>query len=255
MSALERCSRRVENCARYRPGYPKRLIDFLYNEGNFSRESVIADIGSGTGMFSRLLLERGSRVVAIEPDDAMREASERLLCDEFQRFVAIKGTAENTTLSDASVSHIVCAHSFHKFDFEKCKNEFARILKPSGTVNLIWNRRLAECDEFSQEFDRLIQRYSVNNEKKTLKRLTSDEFSIFFGSDSYSVVSLPNQQHLDLEGIKGRLLSDDFLPSQGEDGFNEMMAELESLFERYNQCGRITMRYETEAYAGRFNIA
>jgi ubiquinone/menaquinone biosynthesis C-methylase UbiE len=185
----------------------------------------------------------------------MREASERLLCDEFQRFVAIKGTAENTSLSDLSVNHIVCAHSFHNFDLERCKNEFARILKPSGTVNLIWNKRLVECDEFSKEYESLIQRYASNLENKDLKRFNQNEFSRFFGSDCYSVVSLPNQQNLDLEGIKGRLLSDDLIPSKGEDGFVEMINELEYLFNKFNQCGKITMRYETEAYAGRFNIA
>ncbi|MCX7774275.1 MAG: class I SAM-dependent methyltransferase [Clostridia bacterium] len=252
---FERYTGRVENYVRYRPGYPKRLIDFLYNEGGFSRESIIADIGSGTGLFSRLLLERGSRVVAIEPDDTMRETSERLLCDEFQRFVAIKGAAENTTLPDHSVHHIACAQSFHWFDMPSCRKEFTRILKTNGTVTLIWNRRAVESDEFASEYEKLIQRYMLDSSNSAFNKLSEVEASRFFGSGCYSVLSLPNQQTFDFEGLKGKLLSDSCIPMPGEPGYDDMIEDLKALFELYHDSGRITMRYETEAYAGRLHIA
>ncbi len=254
-SGLEYCSTRVENYIKYRPCYPKRLVDFLYTEGGFSRESVIADIGSGTGLFTRLLLERGSRVIAIEPDNTMRIVAERLLGDEFQRFVSIMGTAESTSLPDCSVNHIVCAQSFHWFDLEKCKNEFLRILKPNGTVIIIWNKRIVESDAFSMEYERLLQRYTPNPEKMQLNKISETECSKFFGSDCYSVISLPNQQVLDLDGIKGRFLFDDCHPELNDEGYNEMINELVHLFDQFSQSGKIVMRYETEAYAGRFNIA
>lgn len=254
-NGLDYCSTRVENYVKYRPGYPKRLIDFLYTEGGFSRESVIADIGSGTGLFTRLLLEKGSRVIAIEPDNTMRVVAERLLGDEFQRFVSIMGTAENTTLPETSVNHIVCAQSFHWFDLEKCKKEFIRILKPNGSVIIIRNKRIVENDAFSLEYERLLQRYTLNPEKMLFNKVSETEFSQFFGSDCYSVLSLPNQQVLDLDGIKGRFLFDDCLAELDNNEYNEMVTELVRLFDQFSQSGKIMMRYETEAYAGRFNIA
>ncbi len=252
---LEHCPARVENYVKYRPSYPQRLIDFLYTEGGFSRESVIADIGSGTGLFTRLLLERGSRVIAVEPDNIMRTIAERLLGDEFQRFVSIMGTAENTTLPDSSVNHIVCAQSFHWFDLEKCKYEFVRILKPNGTVTIIRNKRVVESDAFSLAYEQLLQRCTLKLEKRQLDQISETELSKFFGSECYSVISLPNQQVLDQDGIKGRFLSDDCIPVLDEEGYNETIIELGQLFDQFNQSGKVTLRYETEAYAGRFNIA
>lgn len=248
-------SNKVENYIRYRPSYPNKLIEYLYNEGGFSKESVIADVGSGTGNFTRFLLERGSRVVAIEPDNLMRTAAERLLGDEFQRFVSIKGTGENTTLSDASVHHIVCANSFHFFDSQKCREEFSRILKPNGTVTLIWNRRDVEADPFTHEYERLIRRYSKSSEKKDLHKISPTEFSDFFGTDRFAFISLPNMQILDMDGMKGGLLSHEDLPSFGHEGYNEMLQDLRTLFDHYNQSGKVILHYETEAYAGQLRRA
>ncbi|HOJ79314.1 MAG TPA: class I SAM-dependent methyltransferase [Clostridiales bacterium] len=72
--STERFSDRVENYVKYRPGYPKEFIDYLYANAGFSEESVIADIGSGTGILTALLLERGSRAIGIEPNREMRNA-------------------------------------------------------------------------------------------------------------------------------------------------------------------------------------
>lgn len=254
--AMESVARaRVESYLKNRPNYPRKLIDFLYNDCGFSWESVIADIGSGTGVFTRLLLEKGSRVVAIEPNREMRETAERILCDEFPRFVSLCATAENTTLSDASIHHIVCAQSFHRFDMKRCKEEFKRILKPGGSIVLIWNRRIIEADDFSSEYEALIKRYSKDYDKGNDRKFTESDYADFFGSASYSVLSLPNQQSLDLEGLKGRMLSGSYIPAHGEEGHIQLMEELEILFELYNEAGKVTMKYETEAYAWNLNRA
>ena len=125
---------------KYRPGYPKAFIDYLYSDVNFSRDSIIADIGSGTGILTTFLLDRGSRVVGVEPNKEMRRTAEILL-EEYQKFVSICGTAENTSLTKNSVDFVICAQAFHWFDKSACKKEFQRILKPNGKAVLLWNKR------------------------------------------------------------------------------------------------------------------
>lgn len=244
----------VENYLKFKPNYPRKLIDFLYGECGFSWDSVIADIGSGTGNFSRLLLERGSRVVGIEPNREMRETAERILCDEFPRFVSLDATAENTTLSDASINHIVCAQSFHFFDTEKCKKEFARIIKPGGSITLIRNRPMTDDDEFSQEYETLVRKYSSDLGRG---RVTADDnsYADFFTESKFPVISLPDQMVLDFETLKGRMLSMADFPNRDEKRYAELLEELEILFQLYNQSGKVILKYQTEAFAGRLNLA
>lgn len=247
-SALKSCSEKIENYLRYQPGYPKKILNFLYEEVGLSRESVIADIGSGTGVLARLLLERGSRVVAIESDDKMREIAERLLGEEFQRFVSLNATAENTTLFNDSVNYISCAHSFKHYCTEKCRNEFLRIMKPSGAVVLIYNR-LNKEEGFLKEHQKLLDQYSVHPKKSEGTEFSDDEINDFFGSTSYSHVSVPNRQIIDYEGAKARLLSEICIP-QCENVYYEMLDEFHNIFERYNQNRKVLLNYTTEAYIG-----
>lgn len=243
----------VEYHLRYRLDYPGKLVDFLYNECGFSRESVIADIGSGIGTFTRHLLERGSRVVAIEPDRELRETAERILADEFPRFFSLEASAENTTLSDASVHHIVCAQSFHYFDGERCRREFRRILRPGGSVVLIGMKPACD-DEFTRECDALIRRYSGYRRGMGGEDMDS-VYSGFFSNSGYVHFSLSGQISLDFDGFRGRLFSSYCLPEPGENAYDELMEELELLFEIYQQSGKVNYRYEIRAYAGKPDAA
>jgi Methyltransferase domain. len=243
----------VEDHLKYKPDYPRKLIDFLYDECGFSWESVIADMGSGTGTFTRLLLERGSRVVAIEPDRALREAAERILGDEFPRFFSLEATAENTTLSDGSVHHIVCAQSFHFFDAEKCRQEFSRILRPGGLVVLI-AMLPSQRDEFSSECARLVARYSEKISQNLAKDI-SGIYKGFFRDLPYSALSVSSRLTLDFESFCGRLFTSFPLPGPDDDCFDDMMEEMEILFELYQQQGTVTYVYDSVAYAGKLENA
>lgn len=242
-------SRMVENYLKYKLDYPVELINFLYYECSFSWESVIADIGAGTGAFTSLLLERGSRVVAIEPNRELREIAERILTDEFPRYVSLEGSAENTTLSDASVNHIVCAQSFHFFDTEKCKREFSRILQPEGFVVLIGMMPVCD-DEFSKECAALIGRYAQNPGGMGGGDLDS-LYSGFFGRSCQVSFAVDNQLSLDFDSFNGMLLSSYCLPQPGEEGHDDLMEELELLFELYQQSGKVAFKYALKAYAGK----
>src|SRR4051812_35067235 len=98
----ERFSSRVENYVKYRPGYPAAVVPLLETACGFTRESVVADIGSGTGILAEVWLKHGNPVFAVEPNGPMREAAERLLT-AYPAFTSVPGTAEATTLADHSV--------------------------------------------------------------------------------------------------------------------------------------------------------
>src|SRR6201989_1933676 len=99
LNSTERFSSRVENYIRYRPSYPAAVLELLSVRCGLAATSTVADVGSGTGILTELLLETGGEVFAVEPNRGMREAAERLLND-YGRFRSVDGSAESTTLPD-----------------------------------------------------------------------------------------------------------------------------------------------------------
>src|SRR5689334_18081902 len=172
--STRRFSSRVENYVKYRPSYPPQVVELLANEcgltqvgaeridpqppapGSQPPASLIADIGAGTGLLAELFLKRGYRVLGIEPNREMREARARLLAG-YPHYTAIDGTAEASTLDDHSVDLITAGQAFHWFDRERARAEFARILRPSGWVALVWNERRIDSTPFLADYERLLR--------------------------------------------------------------------------------------------------
>ena len=122
-ATASRFNNRVENYIAYRPKYPAAVAEFLRNELGLSAASVVADVGSGTGILSELLLRAGCTVFGVEPNEAMREAAEELL-QAYPNFKSVHGTAEATTLDDSSVDFVTAGQAFHWFDIEGARREF-----------------------------------------------------------------------------------------------------------------------------------
>ncbi|MDP5275772.1 class I SAM-dependent methyltransferase [Chengkuizengella axinellae] len=249
MDSKKRFSNRVENYVKYRPSYPKKALDFCYEELGFKQDSVIADVGSGTGIFTKLLLERESKVLSVEPNQEMREAAEKLL-ESYENYTSISGSAENTSLPDHAVDFIVSAQAFHWFDLQKTKKEFERILKPDGEVVLIWNNRLTEESDFLIEYDRLLKTYANDYNEINHQNIGEQEFSTFFNHQGYKVFTCPNYQLFNFEQLKGRLLSSSYSPTPGDQNYEIIMGKLQALFDLYNENGKVTFRYNTEIYYG-----
>src|ERR1700681_4185447 len=114
-NATSRFSDRVENYVRYRPGYPAAVLRVLHRECGLAPGHVVADIASGTGIWTRMLLENGNKAFGIEPNPEMRQAGEQLLA-EFAKFASVAGTAEATTLPDKSVDFVTAAQAAHWVD-------------------------------------------------------------------------------------------------------------------------------------------
>jgi len=245
----ERFSNRVEDYVKYRPGYPREAIDDLYESTGLTPSSEIADVGAGTGIFSRLLLERGSRVTAVEPNLAMRKAAEEALGGD-PNFRAVPGSAEATGLGDASVDLIVCAQSFHWFDQAAAKVEFRRILKPGRQAALIWNSRLTSGTPFLEQYEQLLHRFGTDYAKVNHRNVSHKALIGFFKEGTMREKRYRNRQIFDFEGLRGRLLSSSYSPVPEEPNHEPMLRELRALFDRTQQDGRVFFDYETEVYAG-----
>jgi len=249
MDSKERFSNRVEAYAKYRPGYPKEAVDCLYNEAGFRPDSVIADVGAGTGIFSKLLLERGSRVIAVEPNDAMRAAAEQSLGGH-PNFEAVPGSAESTGLPDQSVDFVVCAQSFHWFDREAAKREFRRILKPGGKVVILWYTRRTKGHPAVEDYERLLQTYAIDYQKVSHRNVTPSMLLSFFKEGTMRERRFGMRLEYDFDGLKGFVLSSSYCPLPGHPNYEPMMAELRNLFDRYGRDGTVIFGYETEIYWG-----
>lgn len=127
----------AEGYARGRPDYPAALDGWLREAVGLGAGSVAVDLGAGTGKFIPRLRATGARVIAVEPVDAMRAQ----LVSAFPEVDARAGTADALPLDDASVDAVVCAQAFHWFATAGSLADIARVLKPGGTLALVWNVR------------------------------------------------------------------------------------------------------------------
>ena len=248
--ALNRFSDRVENYIKYRPDYPVEIITFLNQEGLLKPESVIADIGSGTGISTELFLKQHHVVYGIEPNKEMREAAERLLVN-YKNFKSISGTAESTTLSSNSIDLIAAGQAFHWFDKTKSKAEFERILKPGGNVVLIWNDRRTNNTPFLKSYEECIKKFAIDYDQVNHKNIDHKIFDGFYGAGNYKIQSFDHFQYFDFEGLKGRLLSSSYIPTEGHADFNNMINALKKIVEQFQENGKVTIEYDTKIYYGK----
>src|SRR5271155_5103756 len=248
-NATSRFSGRVGNYIRYRPGYPPEVLNALKTECGLTRAHVIADIASGTGIWTRKLLKNGSPVFGVEPNAEMREAGERLLA-EFPKFISVAGTAEATTLADQSVDFVTAAQAAHWFDRARAREEFARILKPGGWLVLLWNERLTDSTAFLRAYEQLLLTYGTDYQDIRHEHTTA-EINEFFDPVPFQERVFAMRQEFDYAGVEGRLLSSSYAPGPDHPKHAPMLGELRRLFEDNAVEGRAVFEYKTRLYFGR----
>lgn len=246
--SVERFSSRVKNYARYRPGYPAAIIDLLTSECGLSSNSVVADIGSGTGKLSEIFLKNGNVVFGIEPNAEMRASAEQILRG-YSTFRSIDGTAESTTMAPASVDFVTAGQAFHWFEPVKAKAESIRILKPEGWAALIWNERLIDTTPFLRDYERLLLDYGTDYQEVRHEN-ASEAIAKFFAPVDYELKTFANSQEFDYEGLKGRVLSSSYTPEPQDSGFEPMLRSLQEIFANHERHGRISFDYVTKLYYG-----
>jgi SAM-dependent methyltransferase len=246
----QRFSDRVENYVRYRPGYPHELLDVLRRHAGLCAGMRVADIGSGTGISSRLLLDAECEVFAVEPNAPMRAAAERLLGSD-SRFHSIAASAEATTLADQSVDMIFSAQAFHWFDRERARAEFSRILRPPGSIVLVWNVRQTGSTAFLRDYEALLQKFATDYLQVRHENVDDSALRGFFRDGRHTKHTLPNAQHFDFDGLRGRLLSSSYAPAEGHPAHEPMLAELRRIFDAHQRGGKVSFFYDTEIVIGK----
>jgi SAM-dependent methyltransferase len=236
---------------RYRPGYPEALLRALEAEAGLGPGTGVADVGSGTGISTALLLRSGAEVWAVEPNPEMRRAAEERLGGE-PRFHSVAGTAEATTLPGASADLVAAGQAFHWFDRERFRAECVRILRGAphpGRVALFWNSRRTESTPFLRAYEALLRSFGTDYERVDHTRLGREVFAAFFGGP-YESRRFDNHQVFDLQGLRGRLLSSSYTPAPGHPGHEPMLDELRRIFDRHQEEGRVRLEYDTELHLG-----
>jgi SAM-dependent methyltransferase len=243
----------VDNYVRYRPGYPAEVIDVLARETGLTTHSEIADAGSGTGISSELFLCNGNTVFGVEPNNEMRDAAERLLA-AYPRFHSVAARAEATNLPGASVDYVTAGQAFHWFDPELARTEFARILRPDGWVVLLWNARRLDSTPFLREYESLLERFGTDYREVRHQNFDVSRVRALFDGeigDAFQLRKLYNEQRLDFEGLRGRLLSSSYTPAVGHPGYLPMLRELRRIFDEHAVGGSVAIEYDTDIYFGR----
>jgi len=249
MKSTERFSSRVDAYQKYRPGYPQALLTEIQKQTGLESTAVVADIGSGTGIFTRQLLQAGYEVYAVEPNREMRAAAKAGLSTE-PRFKSIDASAENTLLATASIDLITAAQAFHWFNTEPAKQEFRRILRADGKLALIWNKRKIS-QPFQQTYDAILRELAPEYGKVNHMNLTATDIERFFATGSMQRFVFDNNQRLDFAALMGRLKSSSYCPEEKSPQFIPLATELLSLFDQHAIDGAIDLEYDTELYLGR----
>lgn len=242
LQPLERFSERADDYARYRPSYPEAALNALWADLDPLLQA--ADIGAGTGIGSRLLADRGVRVVAIEPNAAMRSAAAPHPAVVFQ-----DGTAEKTGL-DIVFDLVTCFQAFHWFDPSACLPEFGRILRPGGRLALIWNDR-DDRDPFTSAYSQFIGTASANHPAATRDLGSVATLELLEASPDFCharQLVYTGGQSLDFDQLLGRVRSSSYIPLDSQSQ-GHILGELEHLYKAWaDTTGRVSLRYQTRVY-------
>lgn len=248
MDFTHRFDKRAAVYSKYRPGYPREILDILRSEIGFNPHASVADIGSGTGLLSRLFLENGNKVYGIEPNDEMRAHAEETL-SSFPGFISVGGRAESTTLKEASVDLITVGQALHWFDRDLAIREFERILSKNGHLCVLYNDRNVN-DPFMQAYEDVVQKHARDRAEVLdvwrSEPWKEDNLSTFFHERKYGRFTLPNEQLLDREGLLGRMLSASYMPNVEEaERFRALSLDVSRLFNDWEKGGTVRILYET----------
>ena len=249
LNSTNRFSDRVSDYDLYRPSYPDTLLAYL-DERIGLRGSRVADIGAGTGIFTKLLMERGATVDAVEPNSEMGNAALRNLADK-PGFHFSSGTAEKTDLPASSVNLITCAQAFHWFDAKKTRIEFDRILKRDGKIALIWNDT-EKARGLGRAYEEIKTRFGGEDYEK-MSSVYADVDALlpdFFKAKRFDAQVFSNFQLLDEAGLIGRFFSSSYAPKLNSPGADEARVALATLFQRFANDARVRLEYKTELFLG-----
>ncbi|MEK4508400.1 SAM-dependent methyltransferase [Paenibacillus anaericanus] len=235
--------------SKYRSSYPMAYIDYLINRNGLTNTHTLADIGSGTGILTKQLLDQNLKVIAIEPNNDMRISAEDEL-NHYEQFTSLNAAAENTGLPNSSVDLITVAQAFHWFDKDKFKLECQRILKQDANVALVWNSKVSSSDlvlenaEICRKHCSAFVGFSGGIEE------TPEMFQHFFRNGTYEYKEFENHLEYDLNSFIGRNLSSSYAPKETDDSYSHFIQSLSELYYKYSKNNVLIMPNLTRSYIG-----
>jgi len=250
-NTTKRFSDRSKNYVKYRPSYPEEALDWIISKSNDPKNEIFADIGSGTGIFSKLLASNVKSVYGVEPNLEMRLAAEDGL-KEVLNFISVDGAAEQTNLLDGSIDHITVAQAFHWFDMEKSMSEFKRILKANGSVFLIWNIRQTN-PEFMLLYEKLLLQSSGDYKKVSQENKVDFNALPNYISKEFEIKRFYFEKEYSWSEFKGRHNSSAYAPKASSQENKDLLNQLKAVFEKHAQNGKLAYFFETKVYHGKFS--
>jgi SAM-dependent methyltransferase len=235
----------AQTYARGRPEYPSELLTWLRQDLKLAPNRTAIDLGAGTGKFTKLLVQTGANIIAIEPVDAMR--TELAACVPGARTLA--GSARAMNLQDGAADAVLCAQAFHWFANELAVVEIHRVLKPGGLLGLVWNVRdesvdwVAAITDIIAPFQGDTPRYNKGDWRRAF---TGDRFSALRETCvQYMHTGSPEKVIVD------RFLSVSFIAALPADEKSKVTEKLRNLIAHHPKirgCETISVPYQTHAY-------
>jgi ubiquinone/menaquinone biosynthesis C-methylase UbiE len=241
----ERFTGRAEGYDRYRQRYPSgEILPRLREWCGLKTESVVADIGAGTGMLAEVFLENGNRVLAVEPNAEMRAVCKRLR-ETWPRLEVIDATAEDTALPEATVDMVAAGRAFHWFDRQQAQAEFRRILKPGGWVMLVAIDRSRDgsdseyCEQI-EDFEHLLASQGTDYARVLSGFRSHDNMEQWFDREIHQA-QLHDARKVDWEIFRGHAMSLSVTPQVSHPNFDNFQRDLRCHFETFSRDGVLTI--------------
>jgi SAM-dependent methyltransferase len=240
----------AELYAKCRPDYPAEAVEFILSRCELTPGARLVDVGCGTGISARLFARHGLAVIGIEPNAEMRRQAE---AEPLPAGVPVpsyrEGTAEATGLPDGWADAVLAAQAFHWFEPPAALGEFQRILRPEGWAVLLWNER-DTSDPFTAAYGAVVggSREAAAIEGPRRRAGTPLLESPLFEDARRDLFH--HAQEMDLQGLLGRAFSASYAPRE-PDRIEQFAADLQAVFSRFEQNGKVTLRYETSVYTAR----
>ncbi|MBP1559861.1 MAG: class I SAM-dependent methyltransferase [Oscillospiraceae bacterium] len=230
---------------KYRPSYPDSLVDWLYEQ---TSAETVADIGAGTGIFTKCLSVKPWKITAVEPNADMLEK----LRANLPNAEIVNASAEDTGIAAHSIDLVTTAQAFHWFDREKFKIECQRIFSSKGRLAVIWNDRITDTD-FMRERDKLCIKYCGKCHVGGSDGPTEGDH--FLRNEYFSEMKFfctDNVINMDEERFLGDMLSHSYSLKEGDENYEKFVDEMRNAFLKYQRNGTVEVPYKTTCYLGKF---
>lgn len=235
----------------YRPKYSIEYQKYIEMSQRGRSPAVVADIGAGTGIHTRILAPFFKKIYAIEPEIEMLSICKETLSD-LNNVDYILSSAEKTNLPDSSIDFITIGEAFHLLDKSLCIPEFKRVLKKDGQVILVWLHKEYETPLF-REREEIIKSHCPCYQKDVhARKLLKDTFKELFHSESFSYTKLDfdSNEYLSKEIFVYRTLSASYAITESDCGYCSLIFDLENLFDKYAKGNSLEILQSTIIYQG-----